>query len=148
VLRSTEETALPPSASYEDIRAFEIDGNGGPTLPGIRLDWENPLKSSVWNNAAITLLANDFRSEIKKEKTVEYDHEAMNLGALKKLCAEKLSRTQRAVRKESALQLLDQKTRATTESGLQEIAFRTQKANRQSTRRLSVSFCAFTLTTT
>ena len=133
---------MPPSASCEDIKAYEVDGTGGPTLPGIRLDWESPLRSSTWNDAAITLLANGFRSEIKKDKNVEYDHQTMNLNALKKLCATKLGRTQKAVRREAALQMLDKQTRATTECGLQDVASRTQKANRRSTRRRSVSFRA------
>jgi hypothetical protein len=142
VLPSAEKPALPPSASCEDIKAYETDGKGGPTLPGIRLDWESPLRSSTWNNAAITLLVNGFRSEIKKEKDVEYDHQTMSLDVLKKLCATKLGRTQKAVRREATLQMLDKQTRATTECGLQDVASRTQKANRQNTRRRSVSFRA------
>jgi hypothetical protein len=92
--RPSHQQPLPEPASQEDIKAYENDGDGGPTLPGIRLDWESSLKSSLWNDAAITLLVSDFHLEIKKDKIVKYDGNTMNVHALKKLCAAKLVRTQ------------------------------------------------------
>jgi hypothetical protein len=140
--RPSHQQPLPEPASQEDIKAYENDGDGGPTLPGIRLDWESSLKSSLWNDAAITLLASDFHSEIKKDKIVKYDDNTMNVHALKKLCAAKLVRTRRAICMDGKLKNLDVGTREITQSSLQDDMMHAQTVSRRRTRKQAVSFGA------
>jgi hypothetical protein len=130
---------LPQSPSPEDVDAYETLGERGPAFPDIRLDWGASLKS-VWNDAAITFLAEDLRSEIKKDKIVEYDNDTMNLGALKKLCAKKLVETRRAIRTQKKLKNLTPNEVPMAEQSLRDITARRRKADRYGTRRHSVSF--------
>lgn len=116
-----------------------MNGGNGPDPSNILLDWESPLRSSLWNDAAITFLAHDFGLELQADRELTYCHETMHIEALRKLCVEKLTRTRDKVREAQRLTEMGVDEQNITRSGQKAINERKRKADRLTSRRRSVS---------
>jgi hypothetical protein len=80
--KSGKAPPCPQCASPEDVRKYEADQIGGPDKSNVLLAWHQPL-SSLWNQDAITLLAEKARQLLKASKT-EYDKSWLELQELAK----------------------------------------------------------------
>jgi hypothetical protein len=80
----------PPSA--EEIKAFNKEDTGGPSLADPRLDWGSPF-SSPWNHELISLLALDFIPILQSVKRLNFPPEMMDEKFIQKRIAAKLVRS-------------------------------------------------------
>ncbi|KAG2088937.1 uncharacterized protein F5147DRAFT_780815 [Suillus discolor] len=91
---------LPQSPPSHVVEAYNRDNDNPPTLDKIAIDWQDSLRSSVWNAEAVDLLVVDFQEKVKTGSfpLVIFDNDTMNLDNLCVLCINKLRRTQQACR--------------------------------------------------
>ncbi|KAG1895980.1 uncharacterized protein F5891DRAFT_983830 [Suillus fuscotomentosus] len=91
---------LPQSFPSHVVEAYNHDNDNPPTLDKIAIDWQDSLRSSVWNAEAVDLLVVDFQEKVKTGSfpLVIFDDDTMNLDKLRVLCIDKLRSTQQACR--------------------------------------------------
>ncbi|KAG1784530.1 uncharacterized protein HD556DRAFT_1451686 [Suillus plorans] len=56
---------LPQSPPSHVVEAYNRDNDNPPTLDKIAIDWQDSLRSSVWNTEAVDLLVVDFQEKVK-----------------------------------------------------------------------------------
>ncbi|KAG0692290.1 hypothetical protein DFH29DRAFT_1008929 [Suillus ampliporus] len=111
---------LPQSPLPQMVQAFNHDNENPPCLDNITIDWQDSLRSSLWNTEAVNLLVMDFQEKIQTGcyPSVIFDEDTMNLDDLHVLCIDKLCQTQQAYRDHSkiaGLADLQQREEATCE---------------------------------
>lgn len=124
------------------VQAFNHDNENPPCLDNITIDWQESLRSSLWNIEAVNLLVVDFQEKIQTGcyPSVIFDEDTMNLDDLRVLCIDKLRRTQQAYRDRSkiaGLADLQQREEATREFSSR--STRRQRLDRLNTRKHGVS---------
>ncbi|KAG1763983.1 hypothetical protein EV702DRAFT_1051523 [Suillus placidus] len=112
--------ALLQSPPLQMVQAFNHDNENPPSLDNITIDWQDSLRSSLWNTEAVNLLVVDFQQRIQTGyyPSVVFDEDTMSLDDLRVLCIIKLRRTQQTYRDRSkiaALADLQQREEATHE---------------------------------
>ncbi|KAG2094399.1 uncharacterized protein F5147DRAFT_779002 [Suillus discolor] len=129
---------LPQSPPPQMVQAFNHDNENPPSLDNITIDWQDSLRSSLWNTEAVNLLVVDFQQKIQTGcyPLVIFDEDMMSLDDLRVLCIIKLRRTQQAYRdrnKIAGLADLQQREEATHE--LSSRSTRRQRLDRLNTRK-------------
>ncbi|KAG2740865.1 hypothetical protein P692DRAFT_20851248 [Suillus brevipes Sb2] len=129
---------LPQSPPPQMVQAFNHDNENPPCLDNITIDWQESLRSSLWNIEAVNLLVVDFQEKIQTGcyPSVIFDEDTMNLDDLRVLCIDKLRRTQQAYRDRSkiaGLADLQQREEATREFSSR--STRRQRLDRLNTRK-------------
>ncbi|KAG2339088.1 hypothetical protein BDR05DRAFT_1003630 [Suillus weaverae] len=125
---------LPQSPPSHVVEAYNHDNDNAPTLDKITIDWQDSLRSSVWNTEAIDLLVVDFQEKVKTGSfpLVIFDDDTMNLNNLHMLCINKLHRTQQAYREHI-------KIKGFTDSQQREVA--TRDLSTHNSRRQHLDWC-------
>ncbi|KAG1736397.1 uncharacterized protein EDB91DRAFT_1250010 [Suillus paluster] len=97
---------LPQSPLSQMVHAFTHYNESSPSLGNITIDWQDSLRSSLWNTEVINLMVVDFQEKIQTGSypSVIFNEDTMNLGDLRLLCIDKLRRTQQAYRQRSKIE--------------------------------------------
>ncbi|KAG1862605.1 hypothetical protein F4604DRAFT_1683753 [Suillus subluteus] len=60
--------SLPQSPPLQAVQAFTDNNENPPSLDNIAIDWQDSLRSSLWNTEAINLMVVDFQQKIQTER--------------------------------------------------------------------------------
>jgi hypothetical protein len=117
-------------------------------LDNIAIDWQDSLRSSLWNTEAINLMVVDFQQKIQTGSypSVIFNDDTMNLDDLRVLCIDKLRRTQQTYRERRKIEAfadVQEREEATHEQSCR--STRRQRLDRLNTRKHGVSGIAISL---
>ncbi|KIK35992.1 hypothetical protein CY34DRAFT_66897, partial [Suillus luteus UH-Slu-Lm8-n1] len=129
---------LPQSPPSQAVQAFTNNNENPPSLDNIAIDWQDSLRSSLWNTEAINLMVIDFQQKIQTGSypSVTFDDDTMNLDDLRVLCIDKLRRTQQTYREHCKIEAfadVQEREEATREHSCRSI--RRQRLDRLNTRK-------------
>ena len=94
-------STFPLCAQPEDVREYETHNHPGPSPTNILYNWNDSLKTCLWNIDATILLASKYLEELDngrikyKGKIVRYDAEEVTMDKLTALIPKRLDRIQR-----------------------------------------------------
>ncbi|KAG2116188.1 hypothetical protein BD769DRAFT_1391078 [Suillus cothurnatus] len=132
----------PREARYQEsitsVQAFTNNNENPPSLDNIAIDWQDSLRSSLWNMEAINLMVVDFQQKIQTGSypSVIFNDDTMNLDDLHVLCIDKLCRTQQTYRERRKIEAfadVQEREEATHEQSCH--STRRQRLDRLNTRK-------------
>lgn len=133
---------LPHSPLSHVVEAYNRDNDNPPTLNKIAINWQDSLRSSVWNTETVNLLVVDFQEKVKTGSfpLVIFDDDTTNLDNLRMLCIDKLHRTQQACREHMKIEgFKDSQQREVTTRDLSYCNSQRQHLDRCNTHKHGVS---------
>ncbi|KAG1743274.1 uncharacterized protein EDB91DRAFT_1247355 [Suillus paluster] len=100
------EKCLLQSPPSQTVHTFTHYNESPPSLGNITINWQDSLRSSLWNTEAINLMVVDFQEKIQtgSHPLVIFNEDTMNLSNLHLLCIDKLHQTQQAYRQCSKIE--------------------------------------------